>query len=187
VKFREIESEPIVGRLLAAFADTGPPGTKALPSYPDFEAMAVVRLLRKRIWDDLEAQELLDRASALNWLRRGFALLCTGLFCGCYRLPGGGRRCRVRASPKFCPSRSTCDQRRPVPREMAEGLTTTQKAVIRDCLRGLGLYLDAELSRCAGETGWRMRTGDPRTIKARGRTNPFWIASCPDGQPDPVP
>lgn len=180
MKFREIESEPIVGRLLAAFADTGPPGTKALPSYPDFEAMAVVRLLRKRIWGRPGGRGTPRSCVAAELaFRRGFALLCTGLFCGCYRLPGGGRRCRVRASPKFCPSRSTCDQRRPVPREMAEGLTTTQKAVIRDCLRGLGLYLDAVLSRCAGEAGWRMRTDDPRTMKARGTDQPLLDSKLP--------
>jgi hypothetical protein len=150
VKIREIESEPIVGRLLTAFADTEPPGTKAFPSYPDFEAMAEVQVLRKRIWDDLEIEELLDHATALNWLSaEALRYYAPAYFAVAIAFPEVAGDVAFALLQNFVPPgrRATRGDRF---REMAEGLTTTQKAVIRDCLSGLGLYLDAELSRSVG-------------------------------------
>jgi hypothetical protein len=138
-----IQSSPIVERLLTAFRHTECPGKVAFPDSFDSEAHDEVRQLRGRVWQELEVEDLLNWASALDWLSAdALRYYLPAYLAAAVAFPQVARSVSDAVIRQLAPPNRHYTKGKVRFDEMAQGLTAAQVSVIRDCLRQLGVDLN---------------------------------------------
>lgn len=146
MRIEEVETTPLVKRIIEAFRDTEYPGDDALLRSDGEPEREVRPFMRRRFhrWQDLEVEDVLNLSTVLMWLSpAGVRYYLPACLLAAVALPSSGG-VRSAVLNELAAVKNTSRDRAQFFRfrEIVDGLTVEQKDVVRDSLTHFGVNIE---------------------------------------------